>query len=159
MPRTSSHAMVVAANAKTRTPRLEAEVIQSSNAKPITEYYSGVRAIVVFGLLVACGGANEDMTVAEPIASQQPQPLPTVSAPPPAPTQEAPPPSTYTVQRSETTTAVNFVEARKHPDAARIDVVIRSAPAWRAFPNIDPIQFYSFTCVSEGREGRPSWTS
>jgi len=94
--------------------------------------------VIVFSLLVACGGANEDLTVAEPVASSQPQPLPTVSAQP-VPTQDVPPPPTYTAQRSETTTAVNFVEARKHPDAARIDVVIRSAPAWRAFPNIDPI--------------------
>ena len=89
-------------------------------------------------MLLACGGANEDMTVAEPVATQaQPQPLPTVSAPPVE--TQAPPPQTYAVQRSDTTAMVNFVEARKHPDSARIDVVIRSAPAWRAFPNVDPI--------------------
>jgi hypothetical protein len=37
------------------------------------------------------------------------------------------------------TVAVNFVEARKHPAAPRVDAAIRGAPAWRAFPNIDPI--------------------
>lgn len=97
-----------------------------------------MRALVFSVLVVACGGANEDMTVAEPVATAQPQPLPTVSAPSAPPTQEAPPP-TYAVQRSDTTTTVNFVEARKHPDSARVDVVIRSSPAWRAFPNVDPI--------------------
>jgi hypothetical protein len=103
-----------------------------------------VRFVVLVGFLIACGGANEDMTVAEPVASQaqaqpEPQPLPTVSAPPP-PTQEAPPPpQTYTVQRSDTTATVNFVEARKHPSSGRADAAIRGAPAWRAFPTIDPI--------------------
>ena len=79
------------------------------------------------------------MTVAEPVSSQaQPQPLPTVSAPPEPPPQQ-PPPQTPIAQRSDTTATVNFVEARKHPDAARVDAVIRAAPAWRAFPTIDPI--------------------
>lgn len=89
--------------------------------------------------MIACGGANEDLTVAEPVASQAPpEPLPTVSAPLPAPTQPPPPPPSI-AQRSDTWTTVSFVEARKHPSSARVDAVIRSAPAWRAFPTIDPI--------------------
>jgi hypothetical protein len=94
---------------------------------------------VVFVWLLACGGANDDMTVAEPVASVQPEPLPTMSVQPePLPTTPPPPPPRY-AGRSDTTATVNFVEARKHPDSARIDQVIRSAPAWRAFPNVDPI--------------------
>ncbi len=93
-------------------------------------------------ILVACGGANEDVTVAEPVAPQvqvEPQPLPTVSAPPvPTPSQPPPPPPRYAGQ-SDTFTTVSFAEARKHPSSARIDAVIRSAPAWRALPTIDPI--------------------
>jgi hypothetical protein len=87
---------------------------------------------------------NDDMTVAEPVTPQaqaQVQALPTVSAlPEPTPSQPPPPPppSRY-AGRSDTFTTVSFAEARKHPSAARIDAVIRSAPAWRAFPTIDPI--------------------
>src|SRR5260221_9852282 len=66
-----------------------------------------------------------------------PQPLPAASFrldPRPPPTATA-----VAYERSDTTTTVNFVEARKHPDAPRIDAAVRSAPAWRAFPNVDPI--------------------
>ena len=99
-----------------------------------------MRHIVVLGLMIACGGANEDVTVAQPVASQAPpEPLPTVSAPPQPPPPEPPPPPPPYAGPSDTTTTVNFAETRKHPSAARVDAVIRSAPAWRAFPTIDPI--------------------
>ncbi len=35
---------------------------------------------------------------------------------------------------------VNFEEIRKHPAAAKFDTVLKGAPAYRAFPTIDPVR-------------------
>ena len=83
----------------------------------------------------ACGGATAQ-TAAEPVATVT---LPTVTPPPPPP----PPPAPISNDErrpGDYTLTVSFAEVRKHPDAARLDAVIRSAPAWRAFPSIDPVR-------------------
>ncbi len=91
---------------------------------------------IVIACACACGGAQDDI-VYEP-AAPQPQPLPTVSASAREPV--APPPIAQVVERGDFTLVVSFDEARKHPEAPRVDAVLRGAPAWRAFPTIDPVR-------------------
>jgi hypothetical protein len=79
----------------------------------------------------ACGGATE--VVAEPTPTVT---LPTAAPPPPPP----PPRMVNTSQSSETMITVDFAEVRRHPEASRVDTMLRYAPAWRAFPSIDPVR-------------------
>ncbi|HEY1954570.1 MAG TPA: hypothetical protein VGH28_03145 [Polyangiaceae bacterium] len=81
----------------------------------------------------ACGGAAEPVAVQVP----EPAPLPSVSA-----DVSAPPPATIAphVRGGGTSVVVSFAEIRKHPEGARVDGMIRGAPAWRAFPTIDPVR-------------------
>lgn len=90
---------------------------------------------ILFAFVIGCGGGEKAAPVPGSVAAIT---LPTVSQPPPPP----PPTSTATIrhQRADVTLTVSLAEVRKHPEAARIDTVIRSAPAWRAFSSIDPIR-------------------
>jgi hypothetical protein len=85
---------------------------------------------VLLAFICACGGASE--VVAEP---PQPVALPTVATVAP----EAPPPMRHAVGPGEVTLTVSFVEVRRHPEASRVDTILRGSRAWRAFPTIDPI--------------------
>jgi hypothetical protein len=85
-----------------------------------------------------CGRAPAPATP-HAVALAEPRPLPTVQAPAPPP----PPPRRRreaVVGPSDVWLSVSFVEARKHPEATRVDAVIRGTPAWRAFPTIDPMR-------------------
>ncbi len=105
-------------------------------------YAFGVRTFAVLLVLVA-------VTVCEACGDAQPGPvapgsvsaieLPAVSA---APTEPPPPPPKVEAraQGSDVTLTVSFTESRKHPASARLDTVLRSAPAWRAFPSVDPMR-------------------
>lgn len=82
----------------------------------------------------ACGG-SADVAVSEPVA---PTTLPTVAPPTPPP-----PPATPVARRprrGDVIVTVSFTEMRKHPAAANVDAMIRSAAAWQAFPSIDPVR-------------------
>ena len=88
----------------------------------------------------ACGGSSE--TVAEPAA---PTPPPTVTATaaapaPPVVASHAVAPVEPLAAGDDAVLAVDFVEARNHPEAVDLDATIRSAPAWRVFPAIDPMR-------------------
>lgn len=98
-------------------------------------YAFGVRTSVVLLVLVACGDAQPGPVAPGSVNAIQ---LPTVSAAPPEP----PPPPKVDVreQASDVTLTVSFTESRKHPASARLDTVLRGAPAWRAFPTIDPMR-------------------
>ena len=90
------------------------------------------RAIALLACACACGGSAEPAAVSVP---PPPAPLPTPPEPPPPPK-----PIARDGRPGDVTLAVSFAEIRKHPEAPRIDSAIRSAPAWRAFPTIDPVR-------------------
>jgi len=90
------------------------------------------KAAAFFVCACACGGAPEPVVAQEPA----PAPLPTVSVIAPEPT----PPVAHRARGGAPTVVVSFAEIRKHPEGPRVDAAIRGAPAWRAFPGIDPVR-------------------
>ncbi len=87
---------------------------------------------ILIAFACACGGSPTP-NAPEPVATVT---LPTVTPPPPPP----PRPPSAEHQRADVTITVSFAEVRKHPNASRVDTVIRAAPAWRAFASIDPVR-------------------
>jgi len=67
-------------------------------------------------------------------------PLPTASVATPEPPPARPEPVEQHYEASDVTVAVSFVVARKHPASARVDAVVRGAPAWRALAAVDPLR-------------------
>ncbi len=88
---------------------------------------------ILLALSCACGGSAQGHPAAEPVATL------TLPAPPP-PTPPPPPRARYEHLQGDNFLTVSFAEARKHPEGARVDAVIRGAPAWRAFSTIDPVR-------------------
>jgi hypothetical protein len=107
-----------------------------------TCYAFGVRtlAVCLVSAVTFCGACGDAQPGAVAPGSVSAITLPTMSTAPPEP---PPPPPKVEVReqlRSDVTLTVSFTESRKHPASVRLDAVLRSAPAWRAFPTVDPMR-------------------